>query len=887
MIDEYLKAQKSAEKESKARANAGEYPFLPAADDLLPDFDLMTKKPLGIMEIPTSMIVGTKTRARQNSFGPNFMPLLDASTEFAAKWSTLYMIQMGEGFNDPIKVYEYLHRFYVQEGNKRVSVSKYLGTPAISADVTRVMPSDRVLSDNPSYAEFLKFYAVTGLYNLEFSWVGAYSEVAELLGEDLEHRWPEEKITSLKSVYWRFGEVYKELQSKEGVLAAGDAFVVYLRIYVDDALGHYTSKVMEKRIDRIQKELLTELSRDRVELVEEAEDALSAGNIIEKTGKTISKVIPALSYTSKHPLKAAFIYEKMIDSSSWTADHDKGRMRLEKTYGGTVVTRYFENCGDTESFERAAAEADRWGADVIFTTSVSQIDDTLRAAIKYKNIKFLNCSVNQSKQAVRNYYAKIYEAKFLAGVIAGIYSSADGTHRIGYCSDSPVYGTIAGINAFAIGAAMTDPSVKIYLDWVSRADNNWWWETLDSGIHVMSAVDSMHNSDGSDAHGLCFVERCEPGTGNDLSGSCRITNLATPIWKWGKLYEIIVKTILDGTYSSRDIEKKDRATNYWWGMISGVVDIELSDELPMYTRQLVNLLRSDIINGSFNPFDGELRSQEGIVKKEDDAALTSLDIIEMDWLNENIIGEIPVIDNLKDEAKTAVKVGGVDKSRPTVSGVNRKRPESRLEGKGNKVLLIADREERSLWGDWSDYTRERLSDVGLILSAGDLDPDYLEFLVTMLNVPLVYVRGNHDGRYDEKPPEGCINADGKIVEAAGLRILGLGGSMRYKRGAPDMYTETEMKRRIRSIQWRALADRLSGRDGFDILLTHEPCRGYGDMEDIAHTGFECFNDLLKRYSPRFHCFGHVHEEYGRFQRLREHPSGTLLINACGHYIFEF
>lgn len=88
-------------------------------------------------------------------------------------------------------------------------------------------------------------------------------------------------------------------------------------------------------------------------------------------------------------------------------------------------------------------------------------------------------------------------------------------------------------------------------------------------------------------------------------------------------------------------------------------------------------------------------------------------------------------------------------------------------------------------------------------------------------------------------------------------------------------------------QRRALADRLSGRDGFDILLTHAPCRGYGDMEDIAHTGFECFNDLLKRYSPRFHCFGHVHEEYGRFQRLREHPSGTLLINACGHYIFEF
>lgn len=203
-----------------------------------------------------------------------------------------------------------------------------------------------------------------------------------------------------------------------------------------------------------------------------------------------------------------------------------------------------------------------------------------------------------------------------------------------------------------------------------------------------------------------------------------------------------------------------------------------------------------------------------------------------------------------------------------------------------KILLIADREEKSLWGDWSAGMRERLSGVGLILSAGDLAPEYLEFLVTMLNVPLVYVRGNHDGRYDERPPEGCINADGRIVEAAGLRILGLGGSMRYKPGDPDMYTEREMSRRIRPLQLKMAAGRFSGRDGFDILLTHAPCRGYGDMEDLAHTGFECFNGLLEKYRPKVHCFGHVHQEYGQFKRTMQHPSGATLINACGYYIYE-
>lgn len=203
-----------------------------------------------------------------------------------------------------------------------------------------------------------------------------------------------------------------------------------------------------------------------------------------------------------------------------------------------------------------------------------------------------------------------------------------------------------------------------------------------------------------------------------------------------------------------------------------------------------------------------------------------------------------------------------------------------------KILMLADHEEQALWGNWNERTREVMSGVKLILSAGDIDAEYLEFLVTVLNVPLIYVRGNHDGRYDVRPPEGCVNAEGRIVEAAGLRILGLGGSMRYKPGAPDMYTEREMQMRIYSLRWRLFADKMAGREGFDILLTHAPCKGWGDQDDLAHTGFDCFNDLLHRFRPQIHCFGHVHREYGHFKRTMEHPSGTVLINASGYYVFE-
>ena len=205
-----------------------------------------------------------------------------------------------------------------------------------------------------------------------------------------------------------------------------------------------------------------------------------------------------------------------------------------------------------------------------------------------------------------------------------------------------------------------------------------------------------------------------------------------------------------------------------------------------------------------------------------------------------------------------------------------------------KILLIADHEEEKLWDNWTEATAKRLSDISLILSAGDLHPSYLEFLVTMLNVPLVYVRGNHDGYYDEEPPEGCDDADGNIVEVTigsgesrqKIRILGFGGSMRYNDDAGDMYTEKEMRARIRKVKrFRRLR--------FDILLTHAPCRGYGDMEDIPHRGFECFNDLLNKYSPQLHCYGHIHKQYGGLERQIQHPSGTLLINGSGYQIIDF
>ncbi len=194
-----------------------------------------------------------------------------------------------------------------------------------------------------------------------------------------------------------------------------------------------------------------------------------------------------------------------------------------------------------------------------------------------------------------------------------------------------------------------------------------------------------------------------------------------------------------------------------------------------------------------------------------------------------------------------------------------------------KILAISDRADKALW-DY--YTPEKLDGVELILSCGDLDPAYLEFLVTMTNATLLYVRGNHDKKYDDKPPQGCIPADGRLIDFHGIRILGLGGSMRYKPGS-DMYTEEEMRRRIRKTRIR-----LAVTGGFDILMTHAPVKGYGDMEDLPHRGFACFEELLQKYRPAYMLYGHVHREYGRFPREIEHPCGTRIVNTCGHVLLD-
>lgn len=193
------------------------------------------------------------------------------------------------------------------------------------------------------------------------------------------------------------------------------------------------------------------------------------------------------------------------------------------------------------------------------------------------------------------------------------------------------------------------------------------------------------------------------------------------------------------------------------------------------------------------------------------------------------------------------------------------------------ILCVSDEECPALW-DY--YVPGRLKDYDLILSSGDLKASYLSFLVTMARCPVFYVHGNHDTSYDRKPPEGCDCIDDYLVEYNGVRILGLGGCPWYHPGK-FQYTEKDMKKRLRKLRfalWRA--------KGVDIVVTHAPPRGIGDLDDPAHQGFELFLELMDKYKPQYLLHGHVHLRYGIDQtRVREY-GGTKVINVCERYVLE-
>ena len=227
--EDYQKALKKGERSYARYLSEGKYPYLQVLEELLSHTDVVAEEDLGICSIPSEMIVGTFT-----AFAPNFMPLLDDESEFAAKWQTLYNAHLEEGIHDPIKCYEFMNRYYVLEGNKRVSVLKFCGAPSVQGNVTRIIPKRTDEPENRLYFEFLAFYKCSKVNYIVLSKLGSYRTLLEKLGFEVDYKWTDDDRMEVRSLYVRFEKVYKEKGGERPPIPTADAFLMYLELYPCD-----------------------------------------------------------------------------------------------------------------------------------------------------------------------------------------------------------------------------------------------------------------------------------------------------------------------------------------------------------------------------------------------------------------------------------------------------------------------------------------------------------------------------------------------------------------------------------------------------------------------------------------------------------------------------
>ena len=227
--EQYAKALKSGQKYAKAAQAQGLSPYPAVLDEVEAGYEIAGQFELGLLTIPTELIVGTRSAGRTAALAGNFMPLLDPDTEFGAKWIRLCEAHMEEGIRDPILAYEFLGKFYVQEGNKRVSVLRSFDAPTVAANVVRVLPARSEDPEVRRYYEFLQFYKLAGLYGLRFEKPGGFVRLQAALGMAEDHVWNEDERRSFRSGFARFREALDKMKRQPATPA--EALLVWLQVF--------------------------------------------------------------------------------------------------------------------------------------------------------------------------------------------------------------------------------------------------------------------------------------------------------------------------------------------------------------------------------------------------------------------------------------------------------------------------------------------------------------------------------------------------------------------------------------------------------------------------------------------------------------------------------
>lgn len=626
-VSQYNLALKAGKKYYSACVAKGISPYPQVLDEILEDTSITDTAKIGLVDIPTDRIVGTWMGGRKSAFAGNFMPLLEMDTEFGSKWVNLCEAHLDEGgITDPITCIEYMGNFYVQEGNKRVSVLKSYGSPSIPGIVTRMIPPLSDDKDVQIYYEFLKFYKSARTYLVTFSQPGGYARLLAAMGYAPDQDWTEEERREFNGDFRRFATVFQELNAEKLPLTAGDALLSYIQVHPFAEMRGQTTDEIKANLSALWPDIRLLAQGEPISVSTEPE---------EKEKGLLNRILGAPR------LHAAFIYDYDPQTSAWASAHRQGQEQAAEKFGDSIqVSSYLCQPGQgDEAMEEAVGK----GANVIFATSATLMDACRLIAAKHKNVAVFNCSLSMPYAGVRSYYCRIYEGKFVTGAIAGAMAQ-DG--RIGYVANYPIMGVVAAVNAFALGARMTNPRAKIVLKW-SCLPGNPILEFKNSGITVISNRDEAGANNGLAWDLGTYMTK--PGGG--------LQPLASPRWNWGSYYEKTIQNLLNGGIES--LRDGKHAVNDWWGLSTGLVNLDIDSQLPDGVKLLANILKNGIISEEIDPFLSRIRDQEGREISDGSRRFTPEELMRMDWLCENIEGAIPGFDALLPQSQNLVRLLGI------------------------------------------------------------------------------------------------------------------------------------------------------------------------------------------------------------------------------------
>ena len=634
--EEYTRALRLGQKEYRERTAAG-LPGGPIVlDERLPDAAGCTVQDVGVVEIPIERIVGTRSAGRVSAFSAGFYPLLDIDSEFAAKWMRLCQAHLSDtGIRDPIECCEYLGDFYVKEGNKRVSVLKSFGAARISAHVERLLPTETDTPRSRAYAEFLQFYKDSRIYDLQFQKPGSYARLLSALGKEPGELWTEDERRSFTARLHYFHEAFSALGGQKKSLSVEEALLLWLQVHPYRELGELSAK---------------ELKASLAALWEDVQTA-SAETPAVNTAPTAEKktILDRLLTGAPRHLNTAFIYIRDPETSLWTRGHALGAAHMNQALGETVSVREYCHADTPEAVDALMDKAVEDGAELVFTTAPPLLRATLRAAVRYPKVRFLNCSTGTQLSSVRSYYCRAFEGKFITGMIAGAMAEND---TIGYVGSYPILGVPAAINAFALGAQMTNPRARVLLEW-SCLPGDAAATLRERGARVISNRDIPLNDPR-------YMDRGEFGTCLwEASGEC--VPLASPCWMWGELYEAIARTVLSGSWTQK--KEEPQAINYWWGMDSGAIQVAMTQRVPDGVRTLADTMLRQLAAGTLDIFRRPIISQNGQRINDGERSLDAGEILRMDWLCSHVEGRLPDYEELLPISRALVRELGVYRDR--------------------------------------------------------------------------------------------------------------------------------------------------------------------------------------------------------------------------------